>query len=51
MNPDKQECFVGATCDFSTKKATLDAATGAKPAPLAFLAENYVTGIKRTNGT
>jgi len=43
--------LVGATCDFLTRKATLGAVTGAKPAPLAFLAENYVTGIMRTNGT
>jgi hypothetical protein len=34
-----------------TRKAGLDAATGAKPNPRALLAENNVTGIKRTNGT
>jgi hypothetical protein len=34
-----------------TRKAVLDDAAGAKPNPRAFLAENHVTGIKRTNGT
>jgi hypothetical protein len=29
----------------------LDDAAGAKPSPWAFLAENHVTGIKRSNGT
>ena len=33
------------------RKAALGAATGAKLNPRAFLAENHVTGIKRTNGT
>jgi hypothetical protein len=33
------------------RKAALDAATGTKPNPRAFLAENHVTGIRRTNGT
>ena len=36
---------------FLTRKAVLDNAAGAKPNPRAFLAENHVTGIKRTNGT
>ena len=43
--------MVGAVCDLLTRKATLGAVTGAKPAVLAFLAENYVTGIKRFYGT
>jgi hypothetical protein len=34
-----------------TRKAALDAATGAKPNPRAFLAENHVTGMQLTNGT
>jgi hypothetical protein len=37
--------------DILTRKATVDAAAGAKPNPRANLAENHVTGMKRTNGT